>query len=144
MGNPNESSRRVWHIAWPFVLAANLIVPLGWGMDETRGDAIWGMVAAIPLFWLAGHGICAESRKSGSVLVMGGIVVALLQIVPILHITAGIVGVSLAAGPGMHKLTTFLGGFVATLITGGLLLLVALPFGMWVRMITHPLASSGE
>lgn len=134
----------VLHLAWVAVFAANLIVPLlfGWGMAGPRGRS--GLVAAAALILGLGSGLCYYRRDLAAPLVVGATLVALTQLFPLLQILAGVVGVGIVrslglmggGGDGPPQILGPLGGFVVTLVTGGILIAVSAGAGLFLRFFT--------
>ena len=130
-------TRRNWFclLAWSTIFAANLIVPLLFAWDLTRDRGRIGMAAAIGGWWALSALICVRSRVLATILFVGAALVAISQVWPILHVIAGTVGLELAA-TGTSELYPILGmkmteggGFVATAVTGAVLMLFALGSG---------------
>jgi hypothetical protein len=124
------SRRDMWSIAF----VANLALPLFFGWMVTYEGGRIGMVAGVGLLWYLGYRICGASDACGRALVIGAIPVAAAQLCPILHIFAGItsVGVADAVCHGSFANTgikTELGGFIATLSMGVMMIGVAAVIG---------------
>jgi len=149
MGKVAEAPDRPPGLAWLIVFLANLPIPLmlGWIFTEKQGRI--GMALAIVLWWLMGHLVCRLSRGFDLALVTGGMLVGLTQFFPFLHLKAGawslFVGSKLGQvaafplghdSPGDFTVLTELGGFIATTLTGGILIAVALACGAVLRAIT--------
>ena len=141
----NVSSAKRLYMAWFFIFALNLIAPLyfGWRMTEDGGRI--GMLLAAILLLAVGYWICASARELGFALVVGGVAVALSQVLPMLQIMAGALGCALAVAMGLHSngdavdsppmVVGEVGGFVVTLITGSLLMGAALVTGLALRAL---------
>jgi len=79
-------------------------------------------------------------------IVAGGILVALLQFFPVLQMTAGFVSINIGSrlnqapevGHGGPQQMTELGGFLVTMLTGGMLLAVALVCRSRIRAVIFP------
>lgn len=152
MSEANVLPNSLWQAAWPIVLAANLTVPLMFGLEVTRGGGRWGMGLAIALVWLVGHLACARFKVLGPRLVIGGVFVGLSQLSPVLQIMAGSASLDFVSWAGMtggefagmpDRLTEF-GGFLATFLTGGQLLFVAILCGFAVAFITTSIAPHND
>jgi hypothetical protein len=138
------------HVAWVLVFLGNLIVPLlcGWQMTGSGGHV--GIVLAIVPMWCLGHYVVDSYRTVRGPLLAGGLCVGLSQVVPVIQVIAGLVGVGIAsrmfhdAPPGQDPdigLThlTEPGAFVATLVTGALLLVAAAVLGLLLRITLRSL-----
>lgn len=150
-----QEESRPPRIGWLVVFALNLCVPLFFGWEITRDGGRYGMISAIALLWLIGHYLCGKSQTWAFLLPVGGGIVAATQFVPILQIISGMIGVTLA-GPleldldldrQTPEISTVLGGFLATVVTGCLLTMAAVVFGWmahgflgWIR--PHPQSAS--
>ena len=144
MGKPEEAAGRPLSRAWLTVFLANSPVPLFYAWFLTAKHGRIGMVAAIVLWWSLGHLVCKTNRRLGLSLVAGGILVALSQCFPLLQIIAGMVSLNIygrlaqavAGGSvrGPQEQTEF-GGFLVTMLTGGMLMAVALGFGSVIRAV---------
>lgn len=97
------------------------------------------MTLAILLFLLAGWFFGHRYPRNGKRLVVGGSLVALSQLFPLLHIVSGMIGYKLtqtlgaATNPGdddvMGAITSEFGGFVCTFSTGSALVTGAFAIG---------------
>jgi hypothetical protein len=120
-----------WHVAWYVVFALNLPLPLFLGFalfpsdDTTRA----GVAAAIPLAMALGHLAITRCRWLRGVLVCGGVGVALLQVLFVPHLVAGMLAAGLVSRfvDPTHR---FAIGFWLTLLTGAQLVTAALGFGL--------------
>ena len=129
---------------WFFVFAANLIVPLFFGLGMTNEGGRWGMATALSLIWFFGHMCCSRSKEMGCILVVGGLLVAITQIFPMLHIVAGMTSLGIIAKLNLAEvenstrypiLRTELSGFIATLLTSIQLLVAACIGGVVLRIL---------
>jgi hypothetical protein len=113
-------------VAWFCVYAVNLIFPVAMGWSITREGGKIGMVIGIVAVFALGCRLCFMSRRAMLPVVYAGWIVAVSQLAPILHIFAGMVGVSVAHVFGDEtmrgEVNTVLGGFLATIVTGGILI----------------------
>ncbi len=141
----NGTEHWPWQPVWAFVLALNLIVPLFFGWALTQGYARAGLVAAIGCFWIAGHYFCRRGRAAAYSLVVGGALFAVTQFFPFPQIVAGMIAVAIAqhfeslffeAGDGLPNLTSAIGGFLATFVTGSILVSLALLIGAVIYSLT--------
>ncbi|WP_165246417.1 hypothetical protein [Paludisphaera soli] len=136
--------------AWTDVNAVNLPVPLwmGWIMGSDSGRV--GMVLGVVVVYLIGRRICFTSPQEMRTVTRGGWLVAALQFFPIPQMVAGTIGVELVRGfalaqPGeLGTVDTLLGGFLATLTTGGILVVVAAAFGAASRGLRRAASLSTE
>jgi len=142
MGKVAEAPDRPPYRAWLVVFLANLPVPLMFAWNLTMQHGRIGMAVAIVLCWYFGHRVGAKSRWIDRALVAGGIVVALSQVIGILHISAGVM--SLEIGSRLGQVTsnewgpreiTELGGLLVTILTGGILMTVAMVCGSVICLI---------
>lgn len=119
-----RSSGHDWQWGWALAVVANLPVPLLFGFAVVAHGGLFGMLAGIVAFWLVGAAVVACVPRLRAVLVYGGAVLALTQVLPVLQIVAGVVAVELfdTTPEPMSELT----GFLVTLVTGGQLALVVL------------------
>jgi hypothetical protein len=137
-------------VAWALVFLGNLFVPLlfGWGMTGDGGHI--GIVLAILLMWCLGHRVVDSYRTIRGPLLTGGLCVGLSQVVPSIQFAAGMVGVGIASrmfhdGPPGHDPDiafphlTEAGAFVATLLTGAMLMIAAALVGLLLRTILRAL-----
>ena len=144
MGKSADATARPSGLAWLMVFLANLPIPLMFGWIFTAKHGRLGMAAAILLWWLMGHQICRTSRGFNLALVTGGLLVGLSQIFPILQSQAGAWSLGIGSKLGQVKpvhgeefmVLTELGGFLVTMLTGGILIAVALACGSVIRAIT--------
>lgn len=139
-----------WWVIWIGVFAANLIVPLwrGWGVVEERGAI--GMCLGIgSCFFVATYAAIERYEWLRFALPFGGTIVAASQIFPVLQMIAGFAGLLVASLLGqadreLLSVTSELGGFAVTIVTGGLLLTAAFGIGGPVYLIRDELRASRE
>jgi hypothetical protein len=124
-------------LAWIWVYTVNLGIPVMLGSMFTCEGGRVGMVIGIIVVFAIGCRVCFVSRRTVLMVVYGGWIVALSQAVPALHIIAGTIGLSaVRVTTGEERdLSTILGGFIATLITGCVLISVATALGAVVQGI---------
>jgi hypothetical protein len=126
-------------LPWLVVYVVNLIVPLILAVSATNQSGKVGMGLGILLVFALGCRLCFVSRRAVLTVVYGGWVVAAAQLFPLLQICAGIAGIRVASalsGWSMHreeKGDSVLGGFLATVVTGALLLTVATVLGRIIQ-----------
>ena len=117
----------------------------------TDQDGFIGMLFAVTLLWLLTHGIFDRHRSLRGPLLTGGVCVAISQFYPALQFVAGAVSVTVASrlipitdhgGRALQKLS-MPGAILATMLTGGSLLVVAVVIGMVVRRIRKALGWVG-
>ena len=125
-------------LGWPLAFAANLPVPLMFSSEITRDTGSMGMAAAVALCLVAGWYVGRRNPWNAKRLVVGGGLVALSQVFPLLHVIVGMVGYEAARSLGgaqqqsddtIGRITTEYGGFICTLVTGGALIAAALATG---------------
>jgi hypothetical protein len=133
------------YIAWIFIFAINMAIPLLFGASMTEQHGRLGMSVAALLLLVLGSYICAANRKLAVALLAGGAVVALTQLFPILHIIAGMIGMTVGQALGHatldsddspSRITSEYGGFVVTFVTGGILMAGSLFIGVLLRFVT--------
>jgi hypothetical protein len=126
----------VWVLAWTLVFVGNLPVPLVMGWVATRCGGRVGLIGGFAVVYWVGLVLNGWRFRVGRPLTLGGVWVAVLQILPALHLGIGhlawwgwtqVSGVELgtpvpADGGGAVLLTHNVGAFVVVL-------LVALPLG---------------
>jgi len=127
---------------WLLVFLLNLFLPgfLGWGY--TVGLARWGMFLGVIICFAIGLGFSYKSRVIGTLLIRGGNLVAISQMLVFLHLIIGSYAVSLGSRFNLsiqrHRdiehLDSFLGGLIATGFTGGTLMAVSLFAGFVLQL----------
>jgi hypothetical protein len=146
----DDRSRRhagpLTYVAWVFVFAVNMALPLLLSASVTREHGTLGMSVAALLLLALGCFICATRRKLATTLIGGGVLVGLSQLFPALHIIAGMIGMTLAQALGLADnggndgrsplIINEYGGFVVTFVTGSILMAVAACTGMLIRFVT--------
>lgn len=138
-----------YYFAWLFVFTLNLILPLAFGMTVARGSARYGVAIAALVLLVVGLLFCSVRRKFARIAVVGGALIALTQFFPLLQVVAGLISVGIASnleqGLGLVPANVAenpadfagtcvwsgVGGFAATLTTGGLLMGAAM-FPGWL------------
>src|SRR5262249_17793790 len=110
-----------------------------------------GMGVALLSFLACGCYLCAYHRKLALALIVGGVLVALTQVFPILQIMAWLIGMGICPAFGQTSsgedeatphLTGELGGFVVTLVTGGILIGAAACSGVAILWLTSRLGAN--
>ena len=126
----NDTDNPSRRVVWTLVFVANLLVPLMLGWSTTRNHGRVAMFVAIVMLWFVGDNAGKKGRTLGSGLLVGGVVVGLSQIYPFLQLIAGLIALTVAKQLGQANeefdVTSELGGFIATTVTGGLLMAAAL------------------
>jgi hypothetical protein len=139
------------YAAWAFVLAINMAVPLLFSGSVTEQHGKLGMGVALLSFLVCGCYLCAYHRKLALALLVGGVLVALTQLFPILQILAGLIGMAVGQSLGQTSsgadeatphLRSEVGGFVVTLVTGGILIGAAACSGMAILWLTSRLGAN--
>lgn len=140
-----ETANRL--IVWAGVFALNLFLPYQFGQTETRIGWSVGMHVGILALWTVGAVAVARSRTLSFSLSSGGALIALSQLFPLAQIYAGFFGLGVARRLGlatkMGELNsqpsqlTEMGGFVATVLTGGALMTAALFFGLLIFAVVN-------
>lgn len=134
MSNGQARSDWKWSVWWSAVYAANLPVALFFGWIATEQGGRLGMAAGIAVLWTVGLAVCAWPGRLRQILVVGGWVVALSQMIVLPHIFIGTFalgswGSITGANSGIDGPLTEVGGFAVTLMTGQPLMLLALVIG---------------
>jgi hypothetical protein len=141
----NPRAGALTYIAWIFVFAINMALPLLFSAPMTEQHGRLGMAVAAVLLLVLGCYICAANRKLAMALLAGGAVVALAQLFPIIHIIAGMIGMTvgqavghatLDSDDGPSRITSESGGFIVTFVTGGILMAGSLFIGVLLRFVT--------
>lgn len=127
MKEPTPSQKPPWPLAWSFIFMANLIVPLCFGCLVTEDGGRIGMAVGIVLLWAIGQGLTYGNVAVGRALVVGGVMVGLSQGLLVLQILAGQVSLIILEELGLRNFSDpgikpEVGGLLATLSTGGLLM----------------------
>jgi hypothetical protein len=133
------------YVAWVFVFAVNMALPLLLSSSITREHGKLGMSIAALLLLSLGCFICAVRRKLATALIAGGTLVGLSQLFPALHIIAGMIGMTVGKALGLadlgndersDQILSEYGGFVVTFVTGGILMAAGACAGMLLRLVT--------
>ena len=146
---PEVKSRRVIHsplvlsIQWTVVVLVNLIVPYLFAGGMTGPMGGWGIFLGVVLVLL--FGIWASSALPMGVLltVRGGVLVALSQFFPVIHLMAGLLSIDFYRRTGMIPAEQldrgnvgFLSALLLTVSTGGILLMISCGLGVILKWIT--------
>jgi hypothetical protein len=102
------------------------------------------MIGALFVMAVIGAEACSRWDRPGRAVVLGGTLVALLQLIPILQVFAGELALRAGAGlglaipieVGLYRATGVLGGFLVTVMTGAQLIGIALVLGLFIQLIT--------
>ena len=133
------------YIGWVFIFVLNMAIPLLFSYSITREHGRAGVSVAVVFLLALGCYACAANRKLAAALMAGGVLVALTQMFPALHIVAGSIGISVGQALGLTDrgdavrsplVRSEFGGFVITFVTGGILMATAAGTGMFLRLIT--------
>ncbi len=132
-------------MTWALVYWINAIVPFALGLAVTGGAGLVGMLLGLALMFGAAGRLTAVSREFKIAFEVGGWIVAASQLFPVLQVLAGAIGLRAAAGwrqaadhSPMISANGVLGGFIATVGTGGILMTFAMGIGMlvgWIRSL---------
>jgi hypothetical protein len=138
-----RSRRRRSIIAWLVVVACNLPIPVHFAFQVTDSGARVGMVLAVSVIAALGAACCAIDWQLGWIVTVGGVVVALSQVLPMLQFFTGLIALGIAAqlgltasGAGIERAAGVLGGSLVTMITAGILIGVAAVVGLVLQFIT--------
>jgi hypothetical protein len=130
--------------AWAVVFLVNLPVPVMFGSSLTEGNARLGMIVGTALLGLVGGVFCQRSYRICLGMNSGGLVVALTQVVAIPQFIAGMIGLTVSTALGLaepnfdvprYEMTLWAGGFVTTIVTGALLMGLALGIGLVFQLL---------
>jgi len=143
-------------LSWTIVYVLNLIIPVLFAVSVVSGWGWLGVVLAVFTYWILGVYVCKASKSITQALLVGGFFVGFSQFSPLLHYCAGSIALNLEARSWLHTPTDspidmryHIGGssgaFLATAITGGILIGVALFLGflfyglyVFARLIPDP------
>lgn len=134
---------------WNVVYCYNLLVPLPFGLMETQDKARLGMFTGVAILWYVGQRLAVRSPLLSTAMLWGGTLVALCQLMPIGHLLVGTQAVEWSKNfeqiPHEYtSLTSFLGGLIATCITGGAFMLFSLLIGLMVLVLSNLADSAWE
>ncbi len=141
-GNPRAGG--FTYVAWIFVFAINMAVPLLFSASVTQQNGRSGMLIGTLFLFVLGCYICAANRKLAVALLAGGAVVALTQLFPMLQFIAGSIGMGVGQALGHAtflgddnppRVTSEYGGFVVTFVTGGVLMAGSLCTGILLQLV---------
>ncbi|QDV34178.1 hypothetical protein [Tautonia plasticadhaerens] len=130
---------------WVKVFAANLPIPLCFGTMSVDRGAFVGLIGALFVMAVLGADACSRWDRPGRAVIGGGVLVALAQMFPLPQVCAGALALRVASGLalavpvedlGFSRATGVAGGFLVTLMTGGLLIAGALLLGLVLQLIT--------
>ena len=123
-------------VVWVAVYSSNLLVPLFISSFVTDKAGKFGMTIAIFLVLGLGCLVVPRHRHAGKAVITGGCFTAVFQFLPALPLFAGTIGVAVARNMGQtighEQIASEFGGFVATVVTGGILITMALTMGAMV------------
>jgi hypothetical protein len=146
---PEVKSRRVIHsplvlsIQWTVVVLVNLIVPylLAGGMTGPMGG--WGIFLGVVLVLLFGFWASRAIPMGVLLTVRGGVLVALSQFFPLIHLLAGMLSIDFHRRTGIIPAEQldrgnlgFLSALLLTVSTGGILLTISCGLGVILKWIT--------
>ena len=146
---PEVNSRRVIYsplvlsIQWTVVVLVNLIVPylLAGGMTGPMGS--WGIFLGVVLVLLFGFWASRAIPMGVLLTVRGGVLVALSQFFPLIHLMAGILSIDFHRRTGIIPAEQldrgnvgFLSALLLTVSTGGILLMISCGLGVILKWIT--------
>ncbi len=143
-GQEERRSRRIL-LAWVAVFVLNMAFPLLFGWSLTREHGRIGMMAAASLLLAMGWCICSVARDFATPFIGGAAFVALAQLFPILQMIAGLIGMGVGQALDLadfgdesrpDRILSEFGGFVITIVTGGLLIAAGAGFGLLIRSFT--------
>ena len=138
---------------WGWACLVNAIVPFLLGMAVTDSTARVGMLLGVVAVVWFGRSFAGSFLEVVRTVVYGGWVVALTQLVPVLQIVAGMVAVGVVEqiglgpprdGSRIAAVDGLVGGFLATVGTGGLLIAAAGMIGLIGRAIVYLIRRAGS
>lgn len=139
---------------WPLLFGVNLITPLMFASAITEDAGWYGVLFASVLFLLGGWLIGRRHKVNGDRLSLGSAVLGITQLMPFLQIIAGVFGFEAAQRLGAAKapndqsalgeITTGLGGFICTFVTGGILVVAAFLLGSLLLLFGRLIAKRGR
>jgi hypothetical protein len=134
---------QLWtYAAWAFVFAINTTMPIFFSAPLTEHHGKLGMSIAVALFLAYGFFLCAFRPELARALIIGGAIVAFMQIFPLFQLSVCVFGMVIGRALGLAEfgederapaMSNELGGFVVTFITGGILLIAAGCLGWWIN-----------
>jgi hypothetical protein len=139
---------RPWILWWILVFAANLAVPMLFASSLIAGNGALGIVAG--MLCLLGVSIVVQLQLPHMVkwARRAGIVIAVSQVLPILQILAGEIGIEIATSLRLSKEMNadeidamayppmfFSAAFVATIVTGAILLIAVAVVSILLKML---------
>jgi hypothetical protein len=137
MKETDPTSALPLRFGWPMVFLANLPVPLLFGCGVCDWSGRIGMFAAIGLLYVLGREICRRVRGLDLIMICGGVLVALSQVYPMIHIFSAGLAFRTAERLGLLEstktvpnVTGAFTGCIVTLLTGGMLLAIAAVAGL--------------
>jgi hypothetical protein len=131
--------------AWPAVFGLNMVLPLFFSTVVTEHHGRFGLCIASFVLLAGGWALCAVSASTARKVILGAALVAVTQFFPVLQIIAGSVSMGIAqsfqlveGGGGdpdldeqdIPQITSELGGFIVTMLVGGILLTCASLIGL--------------
>jgi len=141
--------RRVIHsplvlsIQWTVVVLFNVIVPLMLSWSMTQGVGHFGVGLGVLLILLLGYWASVGMPLFVLFTIRGGVLVALSQFFPVLHLIAGLLAVSFYRYSGIIPAESLdrtgvglMGAFLLTATTGVILMSFCLVVGFFIRLIT--------
>lgn len=135
------TTRRQILLIWTVVYVANLVVCLNEATGVVHGYGWLGVWAGCTLMWVITLCFCASSRQASFTLLVGAVFVGLLQMIAIVHLIVGIIALDVwkAVCP-RRDLNDWpawfpLGTFSVTMMTGTILVILALIVGHFLRVL---------
>lgn len=133
---------------WTWVYLANLPVATFLGFHTAYGPGLIGMVLGVAGVYAGGRWRCRANPRAFRMVSYGGLITAALQIFPLLHIFAGVLGIGAASVLGQYENThaagalTLLGGLIATLVTGIVMISLAGVAGFFILAVRYAVSPS--
>lgn len=129
-------------LGWVTMFLLNLPLPLMLGASVSSDSGEVGMAVCVLCLLAVGVVTCRRSPEVMRAISIGAAVTALSQFFPILHIVAGLFAFAAADTLGfgseadelpLHAANSFVGGFIATLVTALIVLFVAAAIGALIQ-----------
>jgi len=146
---PEAKPRRVIHsplvlsIQWTVVVLVNLIVPYLIAGEMTGPMGGWGIFLGVVLVLLFGAWASRAIPMGVLLTVRGGVLVALSQFFPVIHLLAGLLSIDFHRRTGIIPAEQldrgnlgFFSALLLTVSTGGILLMISCGLGGILKWIT--------
>ncbi|OYP30369.1 hypothetical protein [Rhodopirellula sp. MGV] len=139
----DDRSRRNCIVTWTVILPLNLIMPIFFAMGLVQGPAWLGVAAAVLMVYAAGIWCCYRQTGIATRIMIGGSIVTLSQLVPILHMIFGMIALSLLAAnvnDNFEGSLSAVQAFLMTVLVAIQLLTVSLMIGAVIYFIKQQMS----